>query len=111
MYRISFLFSMYMPRLNLHFATVKQESRSHTRLFFTYCHGSFVVLQTNGPRSGPTKRRSLSGSKPFDTLIVFLKDYSETINFENNQQTTAKKMKYSQHTKGKNMNKLDPYIY
>ena len=28
-----------------------------------------------GPRSGQTERRSLAGSKLFDTLMVFLKDF------------------------------------
>ena len=44
-----------------------------------------------GPRSGPTKRRAWSGSKLFDTLIVFLKEFFEIVNFEKNQQTTKKK--------------------
>ena len=35
-----------------------------------------------GPRSGPTECRSLSGSKLFDTLIVFLKDFFEKVYFE-----------------------------
>ena len=40
------------------------------------------------PRSGPTKCRAWSGSKLFDTLMVFLK-----ISFEKNQQTTKKHAK------------------
>ena len=35
-----------------------------------------------GPRSGPTERRSRSGSKPFDTQILFRKEYFEKVNFE-----------------------------
>ena len=35
-----------------------------------------------GPRSGPTKCRSWSGSKLFDTLIVFLKQFFEKVNLE-----------------------------
>ena len=35
-----------------------------------------------GPRSGPTERRSRSRSKPFDTLIVFLKEVFEKAYFE-----------------------------
>ena len=35
-----------------------------------------------GPRSGPTELRSWSGSKPFDTLIEFLKEFFEKVNFE-----------------------------
>ena len=43
-----------------------------------------------GPRSGPTECRSWSGSKLFDTLIVFLKEFFEKVDFEKNQQTTTK---------------------
>ena len=35
-----------------------------------------------GPRPGPTECRSCSGSKLFDTLIVFLKEFFEKVNFE-----------------------------
>ena len=35
-----------------------------------------------GPRSGPTKRRSWSGSKLFDALMVFLKEIFEKDNYE-----------------------------
>ena len=35
-----------------------------------------------GPRSGPTECQSWSGSKRFDTLIVFLKQFFEKVNFE-----------------------------
>ena len=31
-----------------------------------------------GPRLGPTECWSLSGSKPFDTLIVFLNEFLES---------------------------------
>ena len=34
------------------------------------------------PRSGPTKRRARSGSKLSDTLMVFLKEFFEKVNFE-----------------------------
>ena len=45
-----------------------------------------------GPRSGPTKRRAWSGSKLFDSLMVFLKEFFEKDDFEKkNQQTTEKK--------------------
>ena len=37
--------------------------------------GADNICKQFGPRSGPTQRRSRSGSKPFDTLIVFLKDF------------------------------------
>ena len=43
-----------------------------------------------GPRSGPTKCRALSWSKLFDTLMVFLKESFEKVDFEKNQQTTKK---------------------
>ena len=35
-----------------------------------------------GPRSGPTKCRSWSGFKPFETLMVFLKQYFKKDDFE-----------------------------
>ena len=40
-----------------------------------------------GPRSGPTKCRAWSGSKQFDTLMVFPKEFFEKVDFEKNQQT------------------------
>ena len=52
-----------------------------------------------GPRSRPIKCQSLSGSKLFDTLIVFLKFFFEKIDFEKSQQTTAKVQKITQHAK------------
>ena len=52
-----------------------------------------VVLSDNnskqfGPRSGPTECWSWSGSKLFDTLIVFLKDFFEKVNFEKKSAST-----------------------
>ena len=41
-----------------------------------------------GPRSGPTEHRAWSGCKLFDTLMIFLKKFSEKYDFEKNQQTT-----------------------
>ena len=43
-----------------------------------------------GPRSSPTKHRVWSGSKLFDTLMVFLKEFFKKVNFEKNKQTTKK---------------------
>ena len=43
-----------------------------------------------GPRSCPTKRRTLSGSRLFDTLMVSQKYFFEKVNFEKSQQTTKK---------------------
>ena len=40
------------------------------------------------PRPGSTKHLAWSGSKLFDTLMVFLKELLEKIDFEKNQQTT-----------------------
>ena len=44
-----------------------------------------------GPGSGPTKRWAWSGSKLYDTLIIFLKEFFEKLDSENNQQTTKKR--------------------
>ena len=38
-----------------------------------------------GTRSDPTKRLAWSGSNPFDTQMVFLKDFFEKVDFEINQ--------------------------
>ena len=46
-----------------------------------------------GPRSGPTEYCSLFGSKLFDTLIVFLKDFFEKVNFEEKVSGYNKSMK------------------
>ena len=35
-----------------------------------------------GPRSGPTNRWARSGSRLFDILMVFLKDFFQKVNFE-----------------------------
>ena len=45
-----------------------------------------------GPRW--TECRALSGSKLFDTLVVFLKEVFEKIDFEKNQQTAKSVKKY-----------------
>ena len=50
-----------------------------------------------GPRSGMTECRSWSGSKLFDTLIVFLKEIFEKVYFEKSQQSTAKSWKITRH--------------
>ena len=41
-----------------------------------------------GSKSGPTKHLALSGSKLFDSLIVFLNIFFKKVDFEKNQQTT-----------------------
>ena len=46
-----------------------------------------------GPRSGLKNRqgsRAGSGSKLFDTLMVYLKEFFQNVNFEKNQQTIKK---------------------
>ena len=53
-----------------------------------------------GSRSGPTGCRSWSGSKLFDTLIVFLKELLEKVNFEKKISRQQKKHgKITQHAK------------
>ena len=46
------------------------------------------------PRSGPTNHQARSGSKLFDTLMVFLKEFSEKVKFEKNLQTTKSMQHY-----------------
>ena len=63
-------------------------------------------------RSEPTERRSWSGSELFYTLIVFLEEFFEKVNFEKSQQMTAKAWKVTQHAKsqpGKNQTGLLSY--
>ena len=43
-----------------------------------------------GPRSGQKILRAWSGSKLFDILMAFLKEFFRKVNFVNNQQTTKK---------------------
>ena len=43
-----------------------------------------------GPRPGRTKCQACSGSKLFDTLMVFLKEFFVKDDFEKDQQTTNK---------------------
>ena len=40
------------------------------------------ICKQFGPRSGPTEHWAWSGSKPFDTQIVFLKEFLEKLDFE-----------------------------
>ena len=44
-------------------------------------------------RSGPTKRQARSGSKLFNTLMVFLKEFFEKVDIEKHQQTTISMQK------------------
>ena len=44
-----------------------------------------------GPRSGPTKCQALSGSKLFDTLMVFLKEFFKKVDFEKKSADNKKK--------------------
>ena len=41
-----------------------------------------VVSADNICKSGPTIRRTWSGSKLFDTLMVFLKEFFENVDFD-----------------------------
>ena len=55
-----------------------------------------------GPRSGQTKMSDLSGSKPFDTVMVSLKEIFEIVDFEKNS-ADDKTGKISQHAKNSNV--------
>ena len=48
---------------------------------------TLAVSKLFGHRSGLTECQSLSESKQFDTLIVFLKEIFENLNFEKSQET------------------------
>ena len=49
-----------------------------------------------GPRSGPTNRRAWSGSKLFDILMVFLKEFFQKNNFEKKSADDKKAWKITQ---------------
>ena len=55
------------------------------------------------PRSGPTECQAKSGSKLFETRIVFLKEFFEKVKFEKRSaedpEVKKKNMKISQHAK------------
>ena len=61
-----------------------------------------------GTRSGLTECTVSSGSKLFDTLMVFLKEFFEKIDFEKNQLMTKKRMK--SYPGGKEL-ELEEYVY
>ena len=53
-----------------------------------------IIFAEIGPRSRPTECWSCSGTKLFDTLMVFLKEFFEKVNFaKKRQRTTTKSMK------------------
>ena len=49
-----------------------------------------------GTRSGPTKCWAWSGSKLFDTLMIFLKEFFKNINFEKKSADDKKARKFTQ---------------
>ena len=55
------------------------------------------VLQTVRTQTRPTKRRSRSRSKPFDTDSVPARMFLKEVNFEKNLQTTSKAWNITQH--------------
>ena len=58
-----------------------------------------------GPRSGPTKRRACSGSKLYDTLMVFLKEFfKKIVDFGKKQQTSKKHAKFPRRPRFTDMN-------
>ena len=52
-----------------------------------------IFCKQFGTRSGLTKCRSWPGSKLFDTLMVFLKEFFEKVDFEKNQQRQKKSLR------------------
>ena len=67
--------------------------------WYMLCRLLKTFANSFGSTSGPTKCRAWSGSKPFVTLIVFLKEFFEKVDFEKSQQTTTKTLKTTQHAK------------
>ena len=67
--------------------------RLYIRSYITLCllvSSTDNICKQFGLRSGPTKCRAWSGSKLFDTLMVFLKEFFKKADSEKNQQTTKK---------------------
>ena len=57
-------------------------STQYNYLFAYYCRLLITLCKHFGPRSGPTTCPPWSGSKLFDTLMVFLKEFFENVDFE-----------------------------
>ena len=83
---------------NMHIVAIEDDTVSHedidnslpTRL------SADNFCKQFGSRSGPTKGRAWSGSKLFDTQMIFLTDSFRKVDFEKKQQTTKKHAKISQ---------------
>ena len=67
------------------FEPSRRQTFSRSYIYAFLASGDFCLCKQFGPRSGPTERRSRSGSKLFDTLIVFLKEFSKKVYFEKKQ--------------------------
>ena len=55
---------------------------------FRYLTSAYKLCKQFRPRSGPTEHRPRSGSKPFDTLTVFLKIFLKKLILKSQQTTT-----------------------
>ena len=65
----------------------------HLLLYLTLCllvSSADILCKQFGPRPGPTECRTWSGYRLFHTLMVFLKEFFEKVDFNKNQQTTKK---------------------
>ena len=67
---------------------LKKKTDVHGILVRTVVSSTDNLCKQFEPRSGPTKGQVTSGSKLFDTLMIFLKVFFEKVDFEKNQQTT-----------------------
>ena len=61
------------------------------------------LCKQTGPRSGPTIYHAWSRSNMFDTLIVFLNEFFEKVDFEKNQQMTKNLEKHEKFPRGKEL--------
>ena len=72
----------------LYRASIRNISKEYIKLYLCMLVATFVVCWYDNvckqfrPRSGPTEYRSWSGSKSFDTLIEFLNEFSEKVDFK-----------------------------
>ena len=60
---------------------------------FPFLSSADNLCKQFGPRSGPREHWSLTESKLFDTLIMFLKKCFENVNVEKSEQTTTKEFR------------------
>ena len=114
-------FDLALKRINIHYqlkynqATIRANKCAVTYslipIHLTHCllvPSADNLCKQLWPRSGPTKCRAWSGSKLFETMMLFLKELFEKDDFEKNQQM-AKSMHI--HPAGKELTAFECIFY